>query len=69
MKSVLKQLNKQLERVERNIEKKEDVFWNRSDTWQESDNGVDFMDKISELEEVRDNLQMSIESLEMFLGV
>ena len=69
MKAVLKQLNKQIDRVERNIEKKEDVFWNRSDDWQESDNGVDFMDKISELEEVRDNLQMSIESLEMFLGV
>ena len=42
----------------------DETFWDRSDKWQESDNGQDFEDKMNAVDNAIDELNSTIEDLE-----
>ena len=46
------------------FDKMDETFWDRSDKWQESDNGQDFEDKMNAVDNAIDELNSTIEDLE-----
>ena len=68
MKTILKSLKKQQEKVEKLIEKRESIYNRRSANWQESDNGAVYESDTIELDSVKDNLEDAIKSLQEMTG-
>ena len=64
----LKSLQKIKDQIEERLEGREMSYDDKSEKWQESEKGVDFEDKTNELQEVFDNLEITIDSLETFLS-
>lgn len=64
MKNQIKQLQKTLDSLREKHELMDDKFWSRSDTWQDSEKGEEFQDKMSELEDCINELECIIERLE-----
>lgn len=68
IKTIKKQLEKQLEKLESEIEHRDGIYYDRSEVWQESYNGIEYYGKIQDLEIALDHLVGAIESLNDFLG-
>lgn len=66
MKNIRKQLESLKSKLDEKIEEREFTFDERSEKWQDSERGVLFQEKTDELQEVIDNLEMTIESLDAF---
>lgn len=67
MKKILKELEKIKERLEEAVDQRETTFYDRSEKWQESENGEIHQDKTGELESVSSDIEMAIDNLESFL--
>ena len=67
MKEMFDQISKMLERIDILIDSREGVFYDRSDEWQVSDKGVGYFESIDELNEVKVNLEITLESIEIYL--
>lgn len=63
MKKIHENLTKQLELLRLEIEKREEIFSNRSENWQESEKGEEFEMATQELEQVADDLENTIDEL------
>lgn len=68
MKQILKSLEKQKDKLEVKIQHRDDYLSNRSDNWQESQKGEDYADETYRLEEVLNELEEVIESLEHWIS-
>jgi hypothetical protein len=68
MKKWIKQLESLKEEVKNKIEEREVTFDDRSEKWQDSENGEFFQIKTDELQEVVDNIEMTIESINEFIS-
>ena len=55
MRQIISQIGKLTELLEREIEKREEIFDKRSEKWQESEKGEDFQEKTQRLEEMLDD--------------
>ena len=64
MKKIIKQLEKSRDLLKEKFDKMDEIFWDRSDKWQESDNGQDFEDKMNAVGNAIDELNSTIEDLE-----
>ena len=64
MKKIIKQLEKSRDLLQEKFDKMDETFWDRSDKWQESDNGQDFEDKMNTVDNAIDELNSTIEDLE-----
>jgi hypothetical protein len=64
MKQIQIALHKQLKKVEKLIVKREEIYFKRSENWQNSDNGAVYESDTIELDSVKDNLKGAISSLE-----
>ena len=64
MKKIIKQLEKSRDLLQEKFDKMDEIFWDRSDKWQESDNGQDFEDKMNAIDSAIDELNSTIEDLE-----
>ena len=64
MKKIIKQLEKSRDLLQEKFDKMDETFWDRSDKWQESDNGKDFEDKMNAVDSAIDELNSTIEDLE-----
>ena len=64
MKKIIKQLEKSRDLLQEKFDKMDETFWDRSDKWQESDNGQDFEDKMNAVGNAIDELNSTIEDLE-----
>ena len=64
MKKIIKQLEKSRDLLQEKFDKMDETFWDRSDKWQESDNGQDFEDKMNAVDTAIDELNSTIEDLE-----
>lgn len=69
MKSTLKKLAKIRATIEEKIQDREFVYDDRSEKWQDSDKGCAYEEKTTELQDVLDNLEMTIESLEAYIEI
>lgn len=67
MKTILKTLQKNLIKIEDKCTDRECYYDERSEKWQESEKAQEYEEKTDKLNEVRDNLEMTIESLEKYL--
>jgi hypothetical protein len=66
-KLTLKRLEKILEKLDEKIEAREFLFDERTEKWQHSEKGQGFQEKTDELQDVSDNLDATIFSLNIFL--
>ena len=64
MKKILKQLEKSRDLLQNKFDAMDETFWNRSDKWQESDNGQEWEDKMNAVDSAIDELNSTIEDLE-----
>ena len=64
MKKILKQLEKSRDLLQDKFDAMDETFWNRSDKWQESDNGQEWEDKMNAVDSAIDELNSTIEDLE-----
>ena len=60
-------IDSQRRKVDEMIDKREQYYEDRSDKWKESEKGEYYFDKTNELQEVSDNLEMTIGSLDIFI--
>jgi hypothetical protein len=65
--SILNKLENIKERIELKIDDREYYFYERSDKWKESDKGLLYEEKTSELQDVLDSLDDTARALEIFL--
>lgn len=63
----LKKLETLLQKWDDKLDHREDVYWDRSDKWQESDKGLEYDDRTNEMRAVRDTLEMAMDELEALL--
>jgi len=63
MKTIIKNLEKQLEKLREHIQNREDKFDDRSEKWQESEKGEFFQDQTMEIESKADELDCLIDDL------
>jgi len=64
MKKIIKQLEKSRDLLQDKFDTMDETFWDRSDKWQESDNGQDWEDKMNAIDSAIDELNSTIEDLE-----
>lgn len=64
MKKIIKQLEKSRDLLKDKFDTMDETFWDRSDKWQESDNGQDWEDKMNAIDSAIDELNSTIEDLE-----
>lgn len=55
--------------IEEKIEKRQEVFDDRSDDWKESEKGDDYEFKTAELQEVSFSLDTAIDELDTYLDI
>jgi uncharacterized protein Yka (UPF0111/DUF47 family) len=67
MKTIIKNLKKQLEKLRELIQAREDKVDDMSERWQESEKCEEWMDKTQELEEQADELDNVISNLQKLL--
>lgn len=67
MKTIRKQLTDSITIIEEKIADREITFDDRSEKWQESENGERHQEKTDKLNEILDNLQMTLESIDDLL--
>lgn len=67
MKKIKKELDKIYEQIQENLDDLEIQFNERSENWQESEHGQMSEQKIGELQEVIDNIEMTIDSIGTFI--
>lgn len=63
LKTIIKNLEKELDRLDELVTEREETFWDRSEKWQESEKGEEFEDKTNELDLLKGELDELIESL------
>ena len=68
MKKMKDQIDKMMERLTDKIDDRDITFDERSEKWQDSEKGEDFDSKTDQLRETFENLEMTLESLNEFLG-
>lgn len=66
MKATKKAVEKLREKVEQKIEDRESMFENRTEDWQESEKGSDFVLKTDALQEFVDYLSFALDSLDAY---
>jgi len=64
MKQIQIALYKELKKVQKLIVKREEIYFKRSENWQNSDNGAVYESDTIELDSVKDNLKDAISSLQ-----
>jgi dGTP triphosphohydrolase len=64
MKKLLDHLKQTVEMLNEEIEKRETVFDERSEKWQESEKGEKYQEITGYLEELRDDMDYKIETIE-----
>jgi len=69
MLKIQKSLYKQLKIVEKLLKKRQELYNNRSEKWQMSDNGAVYESDNNDLETIKDNIKSSIELLEQITHV
>ena len=69
MKSVKNKIEAFIEKIKEEIEDREIKFDDHSSKWQESENGENYQDKTVELQNVFDNLEMTLDGIKIYLGV
>lgn len=67
MKSTLNQAKKMFTKIENQLEYRKNIFFSRSENWQNSQRGIDFKEKSYELVSTVDDLNRVIDSLENFV--
>ncbi len=67
MKKAKDQIEKLIEKISEKIDDRDCIYDDRSDKWQESERGIDYSDNTQELQEVLENLEMTLESIETYL--
>ena len=68
MKKILSILEKQYEKIEEEIQKREGYVQERSEKWQESEKCEEYEYKTGDLDEVRDKLFDAIDGLKFYLN-
>ncbi len=63
-KKEISKIDKLIEVLQDKHEKMDHIFWDRSDTWQESERGEEFQEKMDALETAIDDLEMIKEDLQ-----
>tara|TARA_R100000773_G_scaffold44367_1_gene45263 strand:- start:18 stop:233 length:216 start_codon:yes stop_codon:yes gene_type:complete len=58
MKTELKKINKLIELFRDKFDNMENTFWDRSESWQDSDKGQEFQEKMDAIETAIDDLEM-----------
>lgn len=69
MKRELKYLENLRDKLEDKIEEREWTFDERSENWQYSDKGETYLEKTEELNDIKDNIELAIESIETYLEI
>ena len=67
MKRQFNTLEKLIESLQEKLDQMDETFWERSDTWQDSEKGQEFDDTMSGLEAVIGELECAKDSLEELL--
>lgn len=67
MKTIIKNLEKQLEKLREHIQNREDKFYDCSEKWQESEKGEFFQDQTLDIEYQADDLENVIDELKELL--
>lgn len=68
MKSLKNKLETIKEKLEIKLEEREIKFEERSEKWQESENGQNFETETEMTQEIIENLEMTIDSIDDFIG-
>lgn len=66
---MLRRWTAQLAKIELTIDQREWTYEERSESWQDSGKGELYEEKTTELQEVKMNLETTIESLKIYLDV
>lgn len=64
MRKALQSLESKQERLEETVSNREDYYHEKSEKWQESDNGIDYMEKTEQLDNALDTIANIVSELE-----
>jgi hypothetical protein len=57
------------DKIEDKILEREWAYDERSEKWQDSDKGNTYLEKTEELHEIKDNIELAIDSIETYLEI